>query len=100
MTWLLVRISPVLLMMMPVPAAPAPLYCRLLLMTTTPGSTAFSIFCSAAGLMLALEPPLPEPLLPVPPGNPPLLPEPEPGDAADGLLLPESANETTRPPAV
>src|SRR5215469_59422 len=98
-TWLLVRTSPDLLMMMPVPAAAALLYCKLLLMTTMPGSTAFSTFCTVAGLMLAGEALLPVP----PPGRPklpPLFPEPEPDDAPGGVLLPASTNETTRPPAV
>src|SRR5215469_5020228 len=102
MTWLLVRTSPDLLMMMPVPAAPVLLYDRLLLITTTPGSTALSTFCSVAGLMLAPEPLLPG-LLPLPPGRPrlpPLSPEPDPDEAPGGLLFPASANDTTRPPAV
>src|SRR5215468_5638738 len=99
MTWLLVRTSPDLLMMMPVPAALALPYCRSLWITTMPGLTALSTFCSVAWLMVALGPLLPALL---PPGRPklPVLPEPDPDDAPGGLALPASTNETTRPPAV
>ena len=73
-------------------------------MTTRPGVTARTTLRTVPWLMLAPEPlppnslppkPLPPfglPKLPVPP-----FPEPE---LADGGWVPESANATTRPPAV
>ena len=100
MTWLLVSTRPVLLMIMPVAAAaaPLPLYFRLLVMTTRPGETAFSTWCNVPWLMLAPGlAPLPSPPNGLP--TPPLGKWPEP-ELADGCWLPLSANATTRPPAV
>src|ERR1700677_4718717 len=48
MTWLLVRIRPLELSTMPVPAACSLLYCSVVLMMTRLGSTFFSTAASAA----------------------------------------------------
>src|SRR6516225_3225093 len=66
MTWLLVSTRPLLLITMPVASAVPPMYCRLLWMSTTPGSTALAIARSWELL-------IPEPEFePLPGGNPPL----------------------------
>src|SRR5580693_9756521 len=66
MTWLLVSTRPLLLITMPVASAVPPTYCRLLWMSTTPGSTALAMACS-------WELPTPEPEFePLPGLNPPL----------------------------